>query len=172
MNLKTKTIIYRHPAPAPARPRPSAPAPAPRYPNPTTTASCFIFYSTFVFCSAVRRIVSTTAVLCVASCLLLHCGVSLRVCYCSAVRRFVCTTLSPHRGGGCAARQRSPQTPRRSVTRLRFVKSKGLKQVCHHLIGSRVETGRFQAMGQSWIQLVQPPPPWSATGAAWCSGTS
>jgi hypothetical protein len=34
--------------------------------------------------------------------------------------------------------------------------SKGFWKPGVHFIGSRVETGRFQAMGVNWIQLVQP----------------
>jgi hypothetical protein len=43
---------------------------------------------------------------------------------------------------------------RRSGESWKFV-SKGLKPG-FHFIGSRVETGRYQAMGLNWIQLVQP----------------
>jgi hypothetical protein len=52
------------------------------------------------------------------------------------------------RGGG-------GQRSRGVAAQVGFEKAKALKPISH-LIGSRVEIGRFQAMGHKWIKLVQP----------------
>ena len=65
-------------------------------------------------------------------------------------------------------RRRRQLAPRRVAAQVEFERQ-SLKPG-GHFIGSRVETGRFQAMGKLDSQLAQPPPPRSVSSGAISAG--